>query len=176
MLDANWTNIGLAYFELSDFNESMTALQQALQLNPRCIPAIINLALVHKQLGVFEKATALLEEVINRIDPKEHSAYNNLANIHHEQGKYEQAALLYLQSLELEPNDDDALCNLGMVLQRISYNDFAKIAYEEGIHINPGNRALLHNYLLFLLEIKQFVKFNTVITHAKRVLDGADIA
>jgi Tfp pilus assembly protein PilF len=63
-----------------------------------------------------------------------------------------------------------------MVLQRISYNDFAKIAYEEGIHVNPGNRALLKNYLLFLLEVKQFDKFQTVLIHAKRVLDAAEIS
>lgn len=86
------------------------------------------------------------------------------------------AALLYLQALELDPNDDDTLCNLGLILQKLNYNDFAKIAYEEGINVNPGNRALLKNYLLFLLEIKQFDKFNTVISHAKRVLDPTDIA
>ena len=78
--------------------------------------------------------------------------------------------------MELEPNDDDTLCNLGLILQKLNYNDFAKIAYEEGINVNPGNRALLKNYLLFLLEIKQFDKFNTVISHAKRVLDPTDIA
>lgn len=66
---------------------------------------------------------------------------------------------MYLQALEIEPNDDDIMCNLGMVLQRISYHDFAKIAFEEGIHINPGNKTLLNNYLLFLLEVKQFDKF-----------------
>jgi Flp pilus assembly protein TadD len=53
---------------------------------------------------------------VTKIDPKDHSAINNLANIHHEQGKYEQAAVMYLQALEIEPNDDDILCNLGMVL------------------------------------------------------------
>lgn len=61
-------------------------------------------------------------------------------------------------------------------MQKLNYNDFAKIAYEEGINVNPGNRALVRNYLLFLLEIKQLDKFNTVLTHAKRVLDAADIA
>ena len=51
-----------------------------------------------------------------------------------------------------------------------------KIEYEEGINVNPSNRALLKNYFFFLLEIKQFDKFTTVLTHAKRVLDPTDIA
>jgi hypothetical protein len=41
--------------------------------------------------------------------------------------------------------------------------------------VNPGNRALLRNYLLFLLEIKELDKFQTVLNHSKRVLDPADI-
>ena len=30
----------------------------------------------------------------------------------------------YLQALDIEPNDDDALCNLALVLQKLTYNDF----------------------------------------------------
>lgn len=82
---------------------------------------------------------------------------------------------MYLQALEIEPNDDDTLCNLAMALQRINYLDFSKIAYEEGIKLNPGNKTLLHNFLLFLLEIQQFEQFNKVVVHAKRVLDKAEI-
>ena len=100
----------------------------------------------------------------------------NLGNIYSEQGKHENAALMYLQGLEIEQNDDDALCNLALVLQKLNYNDFAKIAYEEGINVNPGNRALIRNYLLFLLEIKELEKFSTVLSHAKRVLDAADLS
>ncbi|TNV71846.1 hypothetical protein FGO68_gene16407 [Halteria grandinella] len=82
---------------------------------------------------------------------------------------------MYLQALDVEPNDDDTLCNLAMVLQRINYLDFAKIAYEEGIKLNPGNKILLHNFLLFLLEIQSFDQFTKVQAHAKRVLDKAEI-
>jgi Tfp pilus assembly protein PilF len=65
---------------------------------------------------------------------------------------------------------------LGLVLSKTAYNDFAKIAFEAGINVNPGNKDLLHNYLLFLLEIKQFDKFNTVFNHAKRVLDQSELS
>lgn len=77
---------------------------------------MVNMAMVQKKMGQFEKATALLEEVINKINPRDHAAINNLANIMQEQGKHEQAAVMYLQALDVEPNDDDTLCNLAMVL------------------------------------------------------------
>lgn len=54
---------------------------------------MINLALVHKQLGDFDKAVSLLEKVIKLDGPKDTAAYNNLANIMFEQGKFEQAAI-----------------------------------------------------------------------------------
>jgi Flp pilus assembly protein TadD len=77
---------------------------------------MVNMAMVQKHMGQFDKATALLEEVINKINPRDHAAINNMANILHEQGKHEQAAVMYLQALEIEPNDDDTLCNLAMAL------------------------------------------------------------
>ncbi len=64
LLDNNYTNIGLAYYEMQDYNESMNAFQHALHLNAHCVGAMINMALVHKQLGAFDKAVKLLEEII----------------------------------------------------------------------------------------------------------------
>lgn len=52
--------MGLAYFEMQDYNEAMTALQQAINLDKQCSNAMINLALVHKKLGSFDKAAQLL--------------------------------------------------------------------------------------------------------------------
>lgn len=46
LLDNNWTNIGLSYYELQDYNESINAFQHALHLNPHCLGAMINMALV----------------------------------------------------------------------------------------------------------------------------------
>ena len=54
---------------------------------------MINIALVHNKLGEFEKAQGILENVIKKVDPRDHTAYNNLANILYEHGKNEQAAL-----------------------------------------------------------------------------------
>jgi tetratricopeptide (TPR) repeat protein len=88
-LESNYCNMGLAYYELQDFNEAMNALNQALQFNPRSSSAMLNLALVHKKLGALDKAASLLDDIIKKVDPRDASAYNNLGNILHEQGKHE---------------------------------------------------------------------------------------
>ena len=74
---------------MGDYNEALSALESALGVNKHCVAAMVNIAMVHKQMGSFEKATALLEEVINKINPRDHAAINNLANIMQEQGKHE---------------------------------------------------------------------------------------
>lgn len=89
LLDGNWCNIGLAYFELQDYNEALNSLESALKVNKHCVAAMVNMAMVQKRMGQFDKATALLEEVVTKIDPRDNAAINNLANIHHEQGKFE---------------------------------------------------------------------------------------
>ncbi len=52
--------MGLAYFELSEYNEAINSLQTALNLDPMCSYALLNLALVHKKQGNLEKALGFL--------------------------------------------------------------------------------------------------------------------
>lgn len=104
----------------------------------------------------------------------EAAAFTNLGLIYYESDKTEQSCLAYLKALEIEPNDEEALCNLGMALSKIKFNDYAKMAFEEAINVNPGNKTVLVNYLLFLLENKQFNKFANILTHAQRILDPTE--
>ena len=92
----NHCNMGLAYFELSEFNEAINSLTTAINLDPHCAYALLNLSLVHKKQGNLEKALGYLEEIVSKIDPKDTAAINNIGNIYAEQGKHEMAAMQYL--------------------------------------------------------------------------------
>jgi tetratricopeptide (TPR) repeat protein len=127
---------------MENYQEALNYLNQAIASNPRNYHAKINLALVYKQLGSLDKSITILQEVI-KDNPKDAAAYTNLGNVYQLQAKYEDAAILYLQALELDFNDDDTLCNLGLALSRLNYHDYAKIAFEEGININPGNKLIV---------------------------------
>ena len=59
-LVSNNCNMGLAYFELSEYNEAINSLQTALNLDARCSFALMNLALVHKKQGNLDKALGFL--------------------------------------------------------------------------------------------------------------------
>jgi Tfp pilus assembly protein PilF len=110
------------------------------------------------------------------INSSESAAFANLGLIYYESDKMEQSALSYLKALEITPDDEETLCNLGLTLSKIKFNDYAKMAFEEAINVNPGNKVVLVNYLLFLLENKQFNKFASILTHASRILDPAEFS
>jgi len=171
--DKNMSDIGLCYYRMDNCTEAQVILEQAIQQNPRNSAAVTNLGLVFKKMGNFKKAEQSFKEAL-MINQKESRAFTNLGLIYYESDKLEQSALSYLKALEIEPNDEETLCNLGMTLSKIRFNDYAKIAFEEAINVNPGHKVVLVNYLLFLLENKQFNRFANILTHASRILEPAE--
>ena len=63
---------------------------------------------------------------------------------------------MFLDVLEIKPDDEEALCNLALALKRTSYLDYARMAFEEAVNVSPGNTFILTNYMMFLLEQKSF--------------------
>jgi len=63
---------------------------------------------------------------------------------------------LFLDALRQKPDDDETLSNLALALKRTKYDNYAKIAFEEALNTNPGNTFILLNYMLYLLELKNF--------------------
>lgn len=100
----------------------------------------------------------------------------NLGAIEFEEySHFEEAAMLFLDALEINPLDEEALCNLALALKKTSYVEYAKIAFEEAINVSPGNSHILSNYMMFLLEQRNFTQFERVMPHARRVMDNREL-
>jgi hypothetical protein len=59
-----------------------------------------------------------------------------------------------LNSLEIDPFDNETLGNLGLALSKTQYKDYAVIAFEEAVNQCSGHLDILMNYLIFLLEVQ----------------------
>jgi Tfp pilus assembly protein PilF len=46
---------------MGDSVEALNALQESLRLNPNCVHAMVNVALVYKSTGELDKAISILE-------------------------------------------------------------------------------------------------------------------
>lgn len=74
-----WCNISVIHSERHSDDEAIAALQQALRLNPRYIPAKYNLALLHEERGDWPQASDLLHDILAQ-DPAHYDALARLAN------------------------------------------------------------------------------------------------
>ena len=54
--------------------------------------------------------------------------------------------------MAIKPDDQEALCNLGLALKHTAYKDYAELAFEEAVNVSPGNTFVLMNYMMLLLE------------------------
>ena len=111
----------------------------------------------------------------HEVDPLNLGAIVNLGALEFEHSNYENAAIRFLDALEIKGYDEEALCNLALSLKKTNYIDFAQTAFEEAVNVSPGNTFIIQNYMLFLLEQKNFTQFDKVMLHAKRVMDRNEL-
>lgn len=69
-----------------------------------------------------------------KIKSQNSKALNNIGNLLYESGKYEDACFKYLEALNVDIDDAEALCNLGLALCQTPYKDYANIAFEEAVN------------------------------------------
>ncbi len=73
----NYLNLGLAYYYAGDYQKSIEATQEALQINPDYAQAYNNLGAAYNNLKEWDKAIQALEKAIE-LDPSLELAKNNL--------------------------------------------------------------------------------------------------
>ena len=108
-------------------------------------------------------------------DPRNTGAINNLGDVDFEQNRFEDAAIKFLDALEIKPTDEEALCNLAMALKKTKHLDYAQLAFEEAVNTCPANTSILANYMFFLVEQKKFSLFAQILKHATRIMEKHEL-
>ena len=99
--------------------------RQALALEPRLVPALINLANIHYAREFLIEAQALYERAV-MLEPDVFEGYFNLGNIHHDLGRYDEAEGYYLQALTINPGYPEAHLYLAVALEKAGRTDDAR--------------------------------------------------
>jgi len=106
-------------------DRAAAAYRQALALEPRLVPALINLANIHYTREFVIEAQALYERAV-LLDPEVFEAQFNLGNIHHDLGRYDEAEAYYLQALAINPDYPEAHLYLAVVLEKVGRSEDAR--------------------------------------------------
>jgi tetratricopeptide (TPR) repeat protein len=105
--------------------EAAAAYRRALDIDPRLVPALINLANIHYAQEHLVEAMVLYERAIG-LEPDIFEGYFNLGNIHHDLGRYRVAEQYYLHALAVNPRYPEAHLYLAVALEKDGRSDEAK--------------------------------------------------
>lgn len=141
------------------FDTAFKYCKQSIEDKKNNPKAMVNMGLIFKQQQNPDGALKMFKTAKDH-DPLCIEAIVNIGAIEYEQfAHYEEAALLFLDALEINPVDEEALGNLALALKHTQYVDYAKLAFEEAVNVSPGNTHILANYMYFLLEQKNWDQF-----------------
>ncbi|MFC1699992.1 tetratricopeptide repeat protein [Candidatus Omnitrophota bacterium] len=93
--------------------QAVTLFEQAIAVNPKHASAYYNLGIVYKNSARPIEAIAMFEKSI-AIQPQA-DAYNSLGEVYAALGEREQARVQFKRALELQPDYQKALDNLGLI-------------------------------------------------------------
>jgi tetratricopeptide (TPR) repeat protein len=141
---ADFSMLGVCYFNLNRLDEAIPALEKALAMKPGQSAAIDVLAKVYLKKGIAAlsakqypaSSQALLKA--KDYDPRNGYIYYNLAESYLFQKKYPEAEKAYLQAADLMPKSLEVFYRIGFVYEKQKKWDLALNAYKRAGEISPS--------------------------------------
>ena len=109
----------------SKLEEAAAAYRKALELDPRLVAALINLANIHYSRDELAEAQALYERAID-LESDFFEAHFNLGNIYHDLGQFRDAQSCYEEALRLNPFYADTHFYLAITLEKLDQSGEAR--------------------------------------------------
>ncbi|HVR25625.1 MAG TPA: tetratricopeptide repeat protein [Candidatus Polarisedimenticolia bacterium] len=124
---AGWSNYGVACHMAGNIQEAVAALEKALEMDPRMVPANLILGIDYVRLGKSREAISLFEAVLDQ-QADNRDALIDLATAHFALGDFEQAAKNFRREVTLRPNDVDAWYGLGTSFEHVAEETSRKLS------------------------------------------------
>ncbi|HYH85879.1 MAG TPA: tetratricopeptide repeat protein [Pyrinomonadaceae bacterium] len=127
--------MGATFLKLNQTKEAVSALRQAVRMNPKHADAFFQLGNAYDKLGQPDEAAKAFTQAV-RLNPSDADAYFNLGNEQSKLSRHKEAAQAYAQAVKLKPDDADARFRLGVA------------------HLRSGNLAGANEQLKALKSLK----------------------
>jgi Tfp pilus assembly protein PilF len=119
------TASGLDDGEDATVAQAAAMYRKALELDPRLVAALINLANINYRRDRLIEAQALYEQAIG-LEPDYFEAHFNLGNIHHDLGRFSEAQACYREALRLNPSYAEAHFYLAVTFEKLGLSQEAR--------------------------------------------------
>lgn len=145
-----WNNLGVVYGQQGDYVRALDDFRRAVQLQPANLLAVQNLVKLYDYLGRQQDAQDVLTNAIshNQVDPELHIG---LAMYFVQQNNMVSAKREFERTIQLSPQNTDALNGLGVILMRMGDSTGAMRLFEQCRRIAPDfDRPFLNMAVLYL--------------------------
>lgn len=136
-----WQSLGTALAAQGDKQGGLDCLKRALAIEPRFLPAWVNLVLIHLELGELDEAERASRDAL-RLYPDTPSLHHNLGMILAQRGSLQDAIQCFRRALELQPSAVDSHVSLAHIYRRVSDHRSAIQHLRAALDLRPGDDDL----------------------------------
>jgi Flp pilus assembly protein TadD len=145
---------------------------------PHAVPLHNNLAVVHERRGSYELAARTLEHALLE-DANCPHLHKNLGDYLYRAQRYDEACDAFVRVVRLAPlHGPDVYLKLGNIHYRRGALDDARLAWEQALALEPGNRIVMANLAAMLPAADQVFPepsaTPSVVNEAVLAAHGAD--
>ena len=131
-------NLGIAHYDISDFEGAVRCYDKAIALRPRFAEAISNRGNALRNLRRFDEAEREYRRAL-AINPSYAEAYNNLGSVLRDLERAGEAEVAFKKALALKPNYLEAANNLILAYKDLKNYDAALAAGQDALRLAPQN-------------------------------------
>jgi tetratricopeptide (TPR) repeat protein/peroxiredoxin len=132
-----WNNLGIIAAREHRMADAVQYFQQALQINPGYLVAIVNLGNAYRELKDWTRAVETLQQAVH-LAPSDAEANYSLGMVYAQMDDSDHAREYLLKALEARPAYPEALNNLGILFLRTHRRDEAVVRFQECIRVAPN--------------------------------------
>ncbi len=140
------TELGSGYYEIGKLGVALQELNEAIEADPKYVPAYNTLALVHMALKEDDKARKRFEQAL-RIDPNDSDVNNNFGNFLCDRKQEKESVKYFLAAIRnpLYGRVEEAYVNAGICSRRAGDEVAAEDFFRRALRLKPDDARALIN-------------------------------
>ncbi|HEU5226164.1 MAG TPA: serine/threonine-protein kinase [Ktedonobacteraceae bacterium] len=150
-----WLEEGNVYYAALRFQEAITAYNQAINSDPRCIAAYYGLGSAYHQLGLYQRAASEFDQVLS-LDPGNAWAYYSKGLAYYELGLYQRAIDEYDQAIALDHAIADFYDKRGSAYYHLEQYPRALSEFEQALRLNPRIASVYYKRGYIYLQLAYY--------------------
>jgi tetratricopeptide (TPR) repeat protein len=146
--DNSWTGqlrLGLCRLELNQPDAAVAALSEALKLQPNDVKTNFSLADAYVRAKNLDKAEAAYKTLVGLNPEGATTYYGKIIQMYDETGQYDKAVEAARKIIEMNPTNELAVFNLGIMFLKLQRTDEAVQAFQGALALKPDYASAQYN-------------------------------